>query len=271
QRLLSINYNTLKSFAFKHINLPKHTITTNLINGVAGNLFPVLLAYYFSPAAAGLLFLAQQLLEAPFGMINKALWRVSYGKLSKETKKPHIAYRTLRKIHSNVSLLYSIPVLVLISFSEYSSIIFGESWKDFALIIPGYCFYVYFKNLSNATSYFTIFHKFTQESVWNIINLTVRILSIIIAANITDDPINCITIYCFISSLVYIGINTYWGLVSLQLGVFWENIAITIIPVLTIAYLISNFTNSLLNKLLLTSIFLVLFLFLSIKRLRKIG
>lgn len=267
----NLNCGTLIKFAHSYRSLPQHAFTTNFLNGLASNIFPIILAYFFSPAAAGLLFLAQQVLAAPVGMLTSALWRVYYGRLSEKKDNFHASSNELLKIHTGMSILLSIPIFLVISFSEYSSLLFGENWGEFYKIVPAFCVFLFVKHLSNSTSYFTVFQKYTAESIWNIVNLAVRVLSIIVASIVTSDPALCISIYCLISTFVYLGINTYWGLIAKQLIPFYKNILFSFIPMLMSSLYLSFFVTDIEIKLIGTIIILALFLYLSIKKIKIIN
>lgn len=266
-----IKKGSLVKFAHSNKNLPKHAFTTNFLNGLAGNVFPLVLAYYFSPAAAGLLFLAQQVLAAPVGMITSALWRVYYGRLSERRDDPISSQASLYKIHTGMSVLLTIPIFLVISFSEYSILFFGDEWDDFYKIIPAFCIFVFAKNLSNSVSYFTVFSKFFAESIWNVVNLSVRIGAILVASITTDDPAICISFYCLLSTTVYFGINTYWGYLTNQIIPFWKNILFMFVPMFAASFYFLNQVEQIELKVLYTIIILALFLSLSIKKLNRIN
>jgi hypothetical protein len=106
-------------------------------------------------------------------------------------------------------------VSCLIAFSDFAEIVLGRGWDGLADILPAIGIMAYINGVSNATSYFAAFGEYRAEAATNLGLLIVRVASLVIGARYLGF-VAAIYAYALVSALVYLGVNTFWGI---KLGV----------------------------------------------------
>ena len=74
--------NKYRSFFIEYKDFPKYTLPSSFLNISSIQLIPIILLFYYGAEVAGLVFIIQKLLGAPFGLLGESLKQVVYKKMS---------------------------------------------------------------------------------------------------------------------------------------------------------------------------------------------
>jgi O-antigen/teichoic acid export membrane protein len=235
-------YGTLKA----RRDLVLHSLTTNFLNGIAGNLMPIVFSAYFTARAAGYLFVLQQLIAAPVQIIAQAFWRTMFSHLGRCHEEAERA-RIVKHVYDIATPLLLIPVLTVMCFIDDIRQLVRGDWKLIVDILGPFVALVYFGTVSNITSYFVSFEKFHAESKWNVASLALRTGAVIILPIFLDSMMACIKWYLLISCAVYFSLNAYWATVLRNVPRFFYNNLMLVVPVFGLGIYVSRGHASMLS------------------------
>lgn len=205
----------------RYKQLPLSVFQTEFLNSISKRTVPILLTSYYGAHIAGLWSMCNSLIGNPFGVITSSLWQVSHNKLAKikkEEKNIHIL-----KTHNLVCYLLALPVFLIIGLADLIPEFLGEKWGSIVSIVPVFLLMVFLNAISNTTSYFVIFVKYRQETLYNIL-LVILPLSLFFSGEYFIDGITAIYIFCISSMLLYLSLNLYWGRTTGNLKSFIVNL-----------------------------------------------
>lgn len=233
---LPISLNMFRRIFLRYQLLMKHSLSTSFLNGLAVNLMPVIFTMIYSPQAAGMIFVMQQLISMPAQLVSQAFWRTMFLNLSRIDDE-FVRAETVRKIYGISIPLMLIPLVMFISLSDWVIYIIGGQWIEIIKILPYFAVMVFFNTLSNITSYFVSFKKFRAESLSNVSIFVIRLSMIIVFPIFMDDMIDCIKYYLIISSIVYMMINLYWAITLGFTKNLLKNKIFIVLPVIVLSFL----------------------------------
>ena len=252
-----INKSRLVGIYKKYKKLMLHSLSTNYINNIAGNLLPIVFAIYFSPSAVGIIFVTQQLIAFPAQLIAQAFWRTMFSELSNFGNEQMRAF-AIKKIYRNAIPILLIPLAIVIILAESVTIILGAKWAEVTQIVP-YCMLMVFINvLSNITSYFVSSSRYKHESMWNVIILAVRFGAIIGIPIFIDSMLESIKYYFMASAVVYYLLNFYWAVTLDFTRSFFLNNFFLVFPIIAISFYSYSHIDNIFTKVLTILIIVIL-------------
>jgi O-antigen/teichoic acid export membrane protein len=194
-------------------HLPKHLLTTGVINNASTISLPIVLAIFSGPVAVASYTLVAQVLGRPFSLVSSSIWQVVYGNLGNADNNTNFNTRELEGIYNFTSLLYCIPLIACVALADRAVYFLGDQWSGIGPIIGLYLIMAYFQFSSNSISYFQSFGKYSAESAANTTLIITRFGAIILAGSLGLDAYHTILIFCVSSAVVYLAITTYWSYV----------------------------------------------------------
>jgi len=128
--LSSINFNSLKSVAREHSQFPKYTMPRELLVSLSGSATTILIAFFFSPASAGLYWFARRLLEAPKTVISTSVRRVFYRTAVSLHHDNHSLLPLLTKTTLYLLAIGALPTVPIVLFGpDIFDLVFGSEWR----------------------------------------------------------------------------------------------------------------------------------------------
>lgn len=230
----------MRALLRRHAALPRHSLSTTFINGVASNLLPVVLALKFGPHVAGVLFLAQQLVGTPLSLLVQATWRVSHVALSQPGQDRVQQAFHIGRLHDRYTLLLTSLIAVPVVLAPEAPMLLGPAWADVGVIMPFLGAMVLMNTLSNVTSYFVVFRQYRAEVRWNAIAVVSKIGAILLLAVSGLGPLQVIAGYCLVNILIYVALNHFWGGVLAMRTRFALNLLLFALPALVGAAILAG-------------------------------
>jgi len=202
-----LKYLSLKRMIFllkKYKDIPRFNTLINLLVNVSNEAPIFLLANFFGTSIVGLYGMANKLIGTPSEMISRSVGQVFYQKASEVYNNKQDIYSFLKKTYLNllkIAFIVFVPAFLISPFLKY---ILGTTYDWTAtgyfamMIIP----LMFLKFLNNpVSSIFTILNEQKKLTVYYIIILILRILSIYIGY------------YFFHSAYVAIGLFVFSGII----------------------------------------------------------
>ena len=186
---------------------PLYSSWAGLLNSI-GSLAPNLLfAIFFSPAAAGLFFLANRIVMLPMALLGTAIGQSFYTEAAESYKKGSLSVLT-KATSKKLFFVIIIPTIMLfIAGEEVIVFLLGDQWKDSGAMIEWLSFLVFAQFITSPiSSVFSISEKQLKGMVLQFILSVLKIGSIFIAywQGLTMiDAVICFSIASFIGYLIY--------------------------------------------------------------------
>jgi len=122
---------SLRAVAKRYRKCPQFLCWATLLNQVATQMPPILLARFFSPAATGLYYLGDRLLGFPISTVGGAVSRVFFQRAAADWHSAGGTGRVVLRTFQGLLLLGSGPLLVLgLLGPQLFSWIFGAEWRE---------------------------------------------------------------------------------------------------------------------------------------------
>ncbi len=130
--LIRINFNEIKKGIKTNTNLIKYLLPSNIINGLANNLMPILILSFFGPEKAGIYFFSFKILATPLFLISSSVSQVYFKESIELTKKEDGSLFKMTKKVVGLNILLMSCFLLLINtigiyFLEY---FFEDQWSN---------------------------------------------------------------------------------------------------------------------------------------------
>lgn len=122
---------TIKKAASKYKDFAIYRAPQVTMNAASVSLPVLMLVFYFGPAFAGFYTLAKTIVGIPSLLLGKAVGDVLYPRISEAANKNEPLYPVVKKATLLLSLVGSIPFLIVIFFGPWLfAIVFGEEWRS---------------------------------------------------------------------------------------------------------------------------------------------
>ena len=216
---MDLRPNTIKSIRVikKYAHLPRSLLQTELLNVIGKRSLPIILTSFYDPRIAGYWSICQTVLGNTTGVITSAIWQVSHNRLAQ--LKPNMRKLTLANIHYFSCFIFTLPLFLVISFKDFVPFLLGNQWANVVTIIPVFALMIMVNSISNVSSYFVVFGKYKQEKFYNTLLVLLPLSAVLFGANYFNG-ISAIYVFCCISTILYFGLNIYWGSFSNNLHGF---------------------------------------------------
>lgn len=120
----------LKGVAREHSQFPIYTMPRELLVSLSTSATPIVIAFFFSPAAAGLYWFAVRLLEAPKTLISVAVRRVFYEAAANLHHDKEPVLPLLKNTTVFLVALAALPTALIVAFGpDLFDVIFGSDWR----------------------------------------------------------------------------------------------------------------------------------------------
>ncbi|MBW8302893.1 MAG: oligosaccharide flippase family protein [Brevundimonas sp.] len=137
-----------------HVRFPKFDVPASLANFLSAQLPNLALVAMFSPAVAGIYFLAERVLTAPMSIVSQALGQTVLAGARGTIREGRIVRQTLLVVLGLVAMV-SLPVVIVVAEGEYLfATIFDETWRQAgvygAWLMPGFAVQFIYSSISTA-------------------------------------------------------------------------------------------------------------------------
>ena len=200
----------LKVAAF-YRHLPKHLLTTGVLNAGSVIALPLAISAFSGPAMVATYSISAQLVGRPLGIISSAIWQVVYGQLGKASASAPRTKHFFQRVYMATSLLYSAPLIGIVAFPDVATHLLGHKWQGAGPMMQVFVVMAYFQYASNSVSYFQSFGKYAAESVANTALVILRFGALVAAATMGLDGYHTVVLFCLVSAALYLSITTYWS------------------------------------------------------------
>jgi O-antigen/teichoic acid export membrane protein len=207
----ALRWKRMLKVAVCYRHLPKHLLTTGVLNAGSTIALPLAISAFSGPAMVALYSVSAQLVGRPISMISSAIWQVVYGQLGNASASAPQTRLLLRRIYTSTSLLYSVPVIGLVAFPDVATHLLGHKWQDAGAMMQVFVVMAYFQYASNSVSYFQSFGRYAAESFVNMGLIVLRFGALIAAAALGLDGYHTVVLFCVVSAVLYLGITAYWS------------------------------------------------------------
>lgn len=206
-----IRWSRMLRVAACYRHLPKHLLTTGVLNAGSMIALPLVISSISGPVVVAVYSISAQLVGRPLGMISSAIWQVVYGQLGNASANVPQTRQMLQRIYMTTSLLYSAPLITIIAFPDVATQLLGHKWQGVGPMMQVFVVMAYFQYTSNSVSYFQSFGKYTAESVVNTSLVILRFSALFFAAALGLDGYHTVMLFCLVSAGLYLSITTYWS------------------------------------------------------------
>lgn len=176
-----ISFKRMYVMAKRYRKFPLIESWSALLNTISWQLPTFLLASFFSPAIAGFYSLGFRLLQLPMSLIGKSIADVFFQRASLARYEGSLD-SLVEKVLRTLIVLSMFPILTLtIVGSDVFSVFFGQEWVEagvYAQILSIWAF-VWFIS-SPISAIFSVMEMQQYELTFNILNITTRLLSLVI-------------------------------------------------------------------------------------------
>jgi O-antigen/teichoic acid export membrane protein len=201
----------LKRSSYKFRHFPAHIFQTDFLNILSANLMPLILISTLGAYAAGLVRVAERVVLLPFSMITQSIWQVGNREVAHALQDDR--RDILRRLHIFSCGILAFPIVSGMVYSHLCDEIFGKEWQELANVLPAFLIMSFINNTSNSISYFTAFSFFRQQSITNIMLLSLRLAALLVGIGVFGY-IGTIWTYCSVSIAFYTLVTIFWGRVT---------------------------------------------------------
>lgn len=209
---LNINFNRIKKGIRLNSSILKFLLPSNILNGLAHNLMPLLIIYFFSMKEAGVYFFSMKILGTPLFLISSSMSQVFFQKSSKLyfNDKKELLLLTLKMVKSNLLimlfLLIGINTIGIYLLETY----FNTSWNNLRLYTLILSLLILARSSFNPISSLVVVLDKNHVSLYfNIYLLFVNLIAIYFG-HLYSDIIFTIYILSFLGALGYLALLLYF-------------------------------------------------------------
>ena len=196
----------LKQVLHRYYEFPLFSTWATLLNGLSSQLPTLLLLLYFDPVTTGLYALAMRVVNMPMMLVGDAISRAFFQKACECNRTGHELASQAKKMFSALLYISCPPIIVLCCFGEtLFTVIFGSEWNGVGPYIQvlGLAFVFAFVHRPIASLYDT-FEKQKPKLLFNIVLLSVKFLSVSIAAFYSESVFIALTALSVTTIIVYL-------------------------------------------------------------------
>jgi O-antigen/teichoic acid export membrane protein len=154
-----------------------------LLSVAAWQLPILLLGVFFSSAVVGFYALGYRILQLPMSLVGNSLQQVFFQRAIVAKNEKHLP-QLVNSLFDKVVAVSLFPMLMLSMIGgDLFTVFFGEKWKQAGIYTQILSLWAFFWFLSGPfTKLFAVLEKQEIQLKWNILNFTIRLLSILIGA-----------------------------------------------------------------------------------------
>lgn len=196
-----------KVMANRYRRFPIYSSGEGLLNTAGLQLPPLLFAALFSPAAAGLYALANQILSLPMSLIGGAVGQVFFSQAAQAHRDGTLS-RIVLQLHRRLAHIGVPPSLLLMLVApDLFALVFGSDWRqagEFARWMIPWTYLVFV--LSPLSTLFAVVERQVQGLTFQIVLVAARVLAIASGAYFFEDLLVSVTLFAVASALCWLGL-----------------------------------------------------------------
>lgn len=200
------NFNRHKALFKENIDFPKYDLPGNLLNSVSSHCPPILLALYFSDSVVGLFSMAQTLLFVPMSFVGTSVSQLYYKDASEAYNQGHTISELTRRLFLALFSLSAFFMCVLILCEGWLfGLVLGSKWNDvgqYAVLLSPWLLLV--STLTPLSPIFSIKGKLNINMNLNLIGLVIRVVSILLVAQLFHSSMFTILAFGMSSALFFV-------------------------------------------------------------------
>ena len=185
------NKNYMLALLKKYKNFPTYYAATDIINSSSQNIPIILLGHFYSPAVIGFYGLSIAVLRRPIDIVSQSFSKVYLQKVAEEIHEGTDVRRNFIKSTLGLFIVGFFPFAALGLFGELLFVfLFGPKWATagiYTQILSPWLF-LGFVN-PPATQIIIVKQKFKFNLKFNILNLGLRVLAIVVPSMLINKPI----------------------------------------------------------------------------------
>ncbi len=211
KRLINGFTSNLKSALIEYKRFPIFTSWATLINALSQNIPALLLAFLFSPAAAGFYAITIRVISMPAALIGNSVRQVYFQRASAIHNTGSSIYPLFKKTTWQLVFLAIIPFTVIIIWgSSLFTFVLGPSWGEagtYASILSLWLFFTFINPPSVMSLFILKLNK--THLIYEILLLIFRSLALITGFLVYDDVLMSLGLYTVVGiifNLILIGV-----------------------------------------------------------------
>lgn len=193
----------LKQLAGRYNKFPKFYCPSTLINNLSWQIPNFFLNFFFSPVIVGFYTLGDRIIRTPMNMIGQTVAQVFFQRGAEAYRNGSIKNLFLETVQmlTRVGLL---PILVLmVTGRELFAVILGSQWAMAGVYAQILALFAFFRFLSSPlTHIFSIVEKQENSLKFNITNLVIRIIALLIGGFL-NNPVITLLLFAVTGVITY--------------------------------------------------------------------
>lgn len=190
----------------EHINFPKFTAVSTLINQIGVTLLPIWMTLLFDKATVGNFSMVVMLYAIPVGLLGQTLGQVIYPYFA-EWKNDKVRFKKV--IHYTLIVMYSIGTVCFIPLAFFGEevilYVLGSKWKlasEFSRVLVVYYLFMFVSSpISGIPQLFGLQKRAMQVSIFEML---LRCLALFLGAYLYESSYVSIVLFSFASSAIYL-------------------------------------------------------------------
>ena len=206
---IDFSYDINKKIFVKYIKYFQYFNWNNLLNSLAQQVIFLLLLAFYSTKEIGFYSLSYSVILLPIGLVSDSIYKVFLPHLSEGIKNNKKIGADYKKVSLYLLVIGSFVFLILFFTAPWLfQFVFGEEWREsgvYAKCLIPWIFMLFINKPAN--SIIQAFQKFKFLTIYNIIVLIARVLTISIGYYLYDSVIVSIVLFSlvgFLSNLIFI-------------------------------------------------------------------
>ena len=182
-----VSWQGIMSVAIRYRRFPIFSTLTGFSNTAGLQIPPLMFAFLFTPAAAGIYALSNRVLNLPMSVLGNAIGQVFFASAVEAHRLGELG-TLVEQLHSKLAHIGFPPALLLLLLGpELFALVFGEVWReagDFARWMSPWLYLVFVT--SPLSILFVVIDRQGQGLVFQLVLLTSRIIAITLGAWLGD-------------------------------------------------------------------------------------
>ncbi|MEX0811444.1 MAG: oligosaccharide flippase family protein [Chitinophagales bacterium] len=203
---LSYKLNEIKSVAKRYILFPKYLMSAHLLNSIALNSPPIILAFYFNETEIGFFGLTQRAIMLPVSIVSRSVGDVFRQKAVDDLNKDGNCKKIYKQTFWGLLIAGIIPFLILLFLSPWLfKLVFGTEWEtagNYAQILAVLFLFQFVSAPFN--NMFLIREKQKQELLWQVLFFISSTVSIFVGYYIFKTITGALIIFALSRSVSYL-------------------------------------------------------------------
>lgn len=198
-------WSAIREVGIRYRRFPQFYLWSGLISGISLQTPLILLSHFFSAAATGYYALAYRVLNSPLSLLGQSIGHAYLNAALQE--RDRIAELTRRVYVKQLELIAPFGLLFCILGPEVTAVLFGDSWRSAGVMMQWMAPFILLSFIVNPlTELFTIYEKQFLSTVFQLLLLAQRFLSLTLTAWLSNDLTLTIAVFSVTSALAWAGL-----------------------------------------------------------------